>query len=77
MSQTDRLIRYLRGKPGSSSLEIIRDLAMTNATGRLSDLRDELAGTDDELVKTKRSDGRWGYSIQARQPLTLGLDHVA
>lgn len=73
VTQTSRLWAYLRANPGASSLEIIRDLAVTNATGRLSDLRDELEGTDECLVKVKRSDGRWGYSIAPREPLTLGL----
>jgi len=27
MTQTDRLIRYLRAHPGASSLDIIRDLS--------------------------------------------------
>lgn len=70
-TQTQRLWAYLRANPGASSLEIIRDLAVTNATGRLSDLRDELEGSDHELVKAKRLDGRWGYAVSPRKPLTL------
>ena len=40
MTQTDRLIRYLRAHPGASSLDIIRDLSIVNTTGRISDARD-------------------------------------
>ena len=39
MSQTDRLLHYLRLNPGASSLDIIRDLTLVNTTGRISDLR--------------------------------------
>ena len=39
MTQTARLLRYLRANPGASSLEIVRDLQIVNTTGRISDLR--------------------------------------
>ena len=39
MTQATRLLRYLREHPGASSLEITRDLALVNVTGRVSDLR--------------------------------------
>lgn len=41
MTQTNRLLEYLRDNPGCSSLDIIRDLAILNTTGRISDLRKE------------------------------------
>ena len=41
MTQTDRLIRYLREHPGASSLEITMALALVNVTGRVSDARAE------------------------------------
>lgn len=37
--QPMRVLRYLRDHPGSSSLEITRDLFIVNVTGRISDLR--------------------------------------
>jgi Helix-turn-helix domain len=39
MTQAVRLLAYLREHPGASSLEITRDLALVNVTGRVSDLR--------------------------------------
>lgn len=39
MSQTDRLISWLRANPGSSSLEITVALRLVNVTGRVSDIR--------------------------------------
>lgn len=39
LTQTTRLIHYLRAHPGASSLEIVRDLQIVNTTGRISDLR--------------------------------------
>lgn len=78
MTQVDRLKRYLEANPQASSLEIIRDLAVTNATGRISDLRDEAerSGTF-RVVKAKRADHREGYSIEPVGPLTLFGDRVA
>ena len=72
-TQSNRLFAYLLSHPQASTLEIQRALSITNGTGRLSDLRDALEGTDLMLVKDKRSDGRWGYSIGKRPPLDLGL----
>lgn len=39
MTQTTRLLQYLRDNPGCSSLDIIRDLSILNTTGRISDIR--------------------------------------
>jgi hypothetical protein len=73
MTQAARLLAYLRARPRSSSLEIIRDLAVTNATGRLSDLREQGLRDGFEVVKVRRSDNRWGYEIR-EQPVQLRLD---
>ena len=62
MTQKERLRLYLENHPGASSLEIIRDLSITNATGRISDLRDELEPTY-TVARVKRSDGLDGYRI--------------
>jgi len=39
MSQSARLLAYLRANPGVSSLEITQALRLVNVTGRISDLR--------------------------------------
>ena len=39
MTQTERLLVYLRANPGVSSLEITLALRIVNVTGRISDLR--------------------------------------
>jgi hypothetical protein len=41
LTQADRVLRWLRENPGSSTLEIQRALGLTNATARISELRDE------------------------------------
>jgi hypothetical protein len=38
-TQVARLLSYLRGHPGASSLDIIRDVRIVNTTGRISDIR--------------------------------------
>lgn len=53
MTQTDRLLAYLRSRPGASSLEIVQDLRIVNTTGRISDLR--AAGHTIEATRD-----RWG-----------------
>jgi len=39
MTQTTRLLAYLRANPAASSLEITLALSLVNVTGRVSDLR--------------------------------------
>lgn len=73
MTQTERLKDYLLARPGSSSLEIIRDLSITNATGRLSDLRDQGERDGFAVIREKRPDGRDGYAIVPVGQATLGL----
>ncbi|MBA2439596.1 MAG: hypothetical protein H0V50_02850 [Thermoleophilaceae bacterium] len=57
MTQTDRLIAYLRSHPGASSLEVT--MACGIVTGRVSDAR--ALGID--VVCERRQDGRQGYRI--------------
>lgn len=49
MTQTARLIAYLRSHPGATSLEITHALALVNVTGRVSDARAQ--GIDIECVR--------------------------
>lgn len=50
MTQTQRLVQYLRSHPGASGLELIAALTIVNHTGRISDAR--AAGFD--IVCEKR-----------------------
>jgi hypothetical protein len=62
MTQTQRLIRYLRANPGASGLEIIHALAMPKYTSRISDARAQGIGIE---CRT-RPDGRKGYYLVDR-----------
>lgn len=75
MTQTQRLLEFLQTHPGASSWEIQLALAITNATGRLSDLRDMGERDGFQVVREKRSDGHDGYTVKwlPSQP-SLGLD---
>ena len=63
-TQTTRLLHFLQTHPGASSWEIQLALAITNATGRLSDLREMGEREGFEVVREKRSDGRDGYRVK-------------
>lgn len=58
MSQSERLLAYLRANPGASSLEITRALALVNVTGRVSDLRAE-----GHIIRARRVDGVFRYVL--------------
>jgi predicted transcriptional regulator len=58
MLQRDRVLRWLRENPGSSMLEVQRALGCTNATARISELRD--AG---HMFRKERVDGVYRYSL--------------
>jgi hypothetical protein len=49
LTQTERLLAFLKGNPGASSLEITLATRIVNVTGRVSDLR--AAGHRIECVK--------------------------
>lgn len=68
MTQTDRLIRYLRRNPGASSLDITLDCAIVNTTGRISDAR----ARGLVIVCETRRDGVKGYRI-VEQGEQMGL----
>ena len=63
MTQASRLREYLRTHPGASSLEIQLAMRITNATGRISDLRAILRVEGGDVVKEKRPDGHDGYRV--------------
>ncbi len=66
MTQTDRLIAFLRTHPQATSLEITLACGIVNVTGRVSDARAQ--GVD--IVCERRSDGRQGYIVR-EQPVQL------
>ena len=74
MTQTDRLVRFLREHDGATSLEITLALAIVNVTGRISDARAE--GFTIEC-RTRSTDGRKGYFIVQPGQGTLFGDRVA
>jgi hypothetical protein len=73
VTQAGRLYAYLIANPGASSLEIQQAMRITNATGRISDLRSKGEVEGFAVIREKRSDGRDGYRIVSTTELTLGL----
>jgi hypothetical protein len=69
MTQSRRLLAYLRANPGATSLEITLALSLVNVTGRVSDLR--AAGYVVEC--RRRTDGRDGYWLVEKAQLELAL----
>jgi hypothetical protein len=65
MTQTARLIAYLRSHPGATSLQITHALALVNVTGRVSDARAQ--GIDIECV---RDGGLARYFVREHAPLS-------
>lgn len=66
MTQTERLIAFLRTHPEATSLEVTLACGIVNVTGRISDAR--AAGHVIECVR--RFDGRQGYRL-VEQPVQL------
>jgi len=73
MTQASRLYQYLVTHPGASSLEIQQAMKITNATGRISDLRKKGEAEGFTVLRVPRADGRDGYHIRPTGELTLGL----
>ncbi len=69
MTQTDRLIRWLRGNPGATSLEITLACDIVNVTGRISDARAE----GYVIECRRRTDKRQGYYLVESAQQTLRL----
>jgi hypothetical protein len=59
MTQTQRLIAFLREHPEATSLDITLAVGIVNVTGRISDAR--ASGISIECVR--RFDGRQGYVL--------------
>ena len=62
MTQTSRLIEYVRTHPGCSGLEIIQALALPKYTSRISDAR--ALGVEIECIT--RPDKRRGFRLVER-----------
>jgi hypothetical protein len=69
VTQTQRLLRYLRANPGATSLEITLATSLVNVTGRVSDAR--AAGYTVEC--RTRTDKRKGYWLVEKAQQELGL----
>jgi hypothetical protein len=69
VTQTERLIRFLRGNPGSTSLEITLACGIVNVTGRVSDAR-ALGYT---VECKRRTDGRLAYWLNEQAQLRMAL----
>jgi hypothetical protein len=72
MTQNDRVLAYLRAHPGSTAMELSLGIEpyISNVRARISDLR---LTHGIEIEARKREDGRVGFYIVERGPLTLGL----
>lgn len=68
MTQTERLIAYLRTHPLASGLEIISALSLPKYTSRISDAR----ALGVQIVCETRADGRKGYRIVEPRPVLTG-----
>lgn len=69
MTQTERLVAYLRTHPEATSLEVTLACGIVNVTGRVSDAR--AAGHD--IRCERRSDGRQGYVLVEPEPVQVAL----
>ena len=65
MTQTERLVEYLRHHPGASSLDIIQACQIVNTTGRISDARQ--AGHRIDAVRDDR--GVWRFYLKEPEPV--------
>lgn len=68
LTQTERLIRYLRANPGASGMELVTALRMPKYTSRISDARDQ--GID--IVCFKDDKGVNRYRVVDPRPVTAG-----
>ena len=69
MTQTERLVAFLRTHPEATSLEVTMATGCVNVTGRVSDARAQ--GID--IRCERRSDGRLGYRIVEPAPVQVAL----
>ena len=71
-TQTERLVAFLRSHPDATSLEVTMACGIVNVTGRVSDARAQ--GID--IVCERRPDGRQGYRVVERIPVTQGTQEA-
>jgi len=71
VTQTDKLVRFLRDNVGATSLEITLACGIVNVTGRVSDARAE-----GHVIECRRrvGDHRQGYYLIPEGQTSLGLD---
>ena len=69
MTQTARLVDYLRANPEATSLDITLACGIVNTTGRISDARAE--GFDIRCIR--RFDGRQGYVLVEPESVQMAL----
>lgn len=69
MTQTARLIAYVREHPGASSFEVTLACRIVNVTGRVSDAR--ASGVD--IRATRDEDGVFRYRIVEPEPVQVAL----
>jgi hypothetical protein len=67
VSQTDRLVQFLRANPGVSSLELTVALRLVNVTGRVSDAR-----TEGYVIDVVRGSDRV-FRYYLREPAQMAL----
>lgn len=67
MTQTERLVAYVKDHAEATSLEITLACGIVNVTGRVSDAR--AAGVDIRCVR--RFDGRQGYVVVEPEAVQL------
>jgi len=69
VTQTQRVLAYLRSNPGASSLEITMATGCVNVTGRISDIRK----TGVEVKCYRGADKRDRYIVVEAAQLALAL----
>ncbi len=63
ISQTDRLIRYLRAHPGATPMQLVTDLRMPKYTSRISDARDRGV-----IIECRKVEGVSRYYVREARP---------
>jgi len=74
VTQTTRLLDYLRANPGASSLEITNALRIVNVTGRVSDLRE--AGYVVLCIRDREGVARYRIVERPAQLTLTGAEEV-
>ena len=69
MTQTQRVVEFIRTHPEASSLEITWACGVVNVTGRISDAR----ASGHDIVCARRFDGQQGYTLREPEPVQVAL----